>query len=857
MACSYNRSIIQSTDTREIQFDKEILVYNEETLNIFLSEAFPSFTQRGWSTAGRSIDDAFTLISIQNPTVRIYNLQRFGLSPYDFINDNLAKPEGNGQLKQSNVFRPSIPLGIPQRPDGRINLGLVGGDKCEAGFYGFIGEIWEVKTPVYRVCYFDVLSRSRGVAANGMTEFDLIFLIEKIENGYQYFEEVRNETGPQIITNAISNLNGMGVSIIPDDIECPPGNFIATDYDFGDINSDKNEYTGVVSVTNNSKANVRVLGIEPRKNPNFSIGDFIPFNIINPSPSSGFELLAGETKKFEVKYYPTGEFGVTHEVVLQYRVQTERGIEVKGDKLTSKITARPYKLSVTCSDIDWGLIDVNNTQKNELEFTIQNNGSSDIYLVDYSIKGIDSQNFLNVNIPPTSLNSPLVLERGSIKSFKISYKPDGVYNVIHTAFIDFKFYRQNPITGFFDEPVLKEKTTTTLKAKAFKQNIDILLEEDLLDVLFTDDNGIYSFKSISKIIEKSAPIRKWKTSGLWNCVGENLYTFFTGSTFKTNNQYYLSVYNDQIGSPDSYHQFDISFGHKTGLGSKYTINNSNLKPSETMYKKYLVECYPPETSSSDKLPEKFRFKNNVNGDYVYFIQMDRDNFKHMLDPGNFQLALCPLTSSANQLFNTGSNIRVDQTSGTIFTLIDESFDTKQRETDQRILEDWYYITSGSLQHGIYNEPEDNAWGIVFPKIGLIVLDGVVLDQSCSFNTVTASIDGQNSHKLFLSISGSSSGTDVRSYSSSFYARSSEEIVKETYFCQVGLNEFNYSNNPTYFTSSLNYLRYDGFKVEPNSYITSIGLYNNAGDMIAVGKLKTPILKNRYKTYVFQVGVIIN
>lgn len=865
MACTYPRQIFDPNDIRVINFDKEILVYNQETLNTFLKEAFPSFYNQGWNPNGRQINDAFVFYEVEGQNSRVFRPPYTGLGAtlYDWINDNLAKSEGIGTLKQSGVLTTlTAPPGIPQTPEGRINLGSVGGNPCEAGFYGFIGEIWELKIPIFKVCYFDVSARSRGVIPNGITQFDTIVRIEKMYGSYEYTEVTKNESGPIIITDDISIAAGKGISIVPDYTSCSPF-FNATDYDFGEVNFEKGELTGKISITNESKIDFVITGITPAKNANFSIGNFITVDpndpFLNRSPLSlPFELKSGETRDFEIKYNPLGEFGVLHEVDIKYTVRTNSGKDITEQKLTSKLQARPYKLSVECSDIDWGIVDVKNLPgENIRELTISNNGTKDIYLIDYSFGGIDTDNFEGTTLPDVSLNSPLLIETGKTKTFSLQYLPNNVYSVLHTAKIDFKFFYQNPITGFFEQEVKLGKITSILRARAFKQNIDILLDEDLFDLIFTDDNGVYAYKTISKLVNKSAPISNWKTKGLWTCVGERLDTYFTSSNFKENNQYYLSVYNKKIDEPESYHQFDISFGHIAGSGSKYVVNSSNMRPSEVMYKKYLVECYPPTSSSGKSITSKFKFKNDVHGDYVYFIQTHRDQFKHMLDPGNFQLALSPLSGSSNQTINTGSNVQLSQTSGNIYTLIDESYDTRQKETDDKNLREWYYLTSGSLQHGVYSEDSDNAWGIVFPKIGLIVLDGVVLDQSCSFNTVTASINGENSHKLFLSISGSSSTTAVRNYSSSFYARSSEKVVRETYFCQIGVDEFNYSNNPTYFSGSANYFKYDGFKAEPNSYITSIGLYNKVGDLIALGKLKNPVLKNRHRSYVFQVSLKLN
>jgi hypothetical protein len=142
-------------------------------------------------------------------------------------------------------------------------------------------------------------------------------------------------------------------------------------------------------------------------------------------------------------------------------------------------------------------------------------------------------------------------------------------------------------------------------------------------------------------------------------------------------------------------------------------------------------------------------------------------------------------------------------------------------------------------------------------LGVIILDGRVLDQSCSFNTVTASIDGDNISKLFLSLSGSASTTITRNYSGSFFARSNEKVLTQTYFCRVGTDEYNYSSNPTYASGSKNEFRYAYFQDNPNSYITSIGLYNPSNELIAIGKLRRPIRKNSNTSYIFEVKLKLN
>jgi hypothetical protein len=374
--------------------------------------------------------------------------------------------------------------------------------------------------------------------------------------------------------------------------------------------------------------------------------------------------------------------------------------------------------------------------------------------------------------------------------------------------------------------------------------------DQIIDDLTEDEDDIYSFKKLSRVSDYSVPILDYKTQGLFKCDGEKLTTFFTGSSTEKNKKYYLSVYNEEYNTPESYHQFDITYGHISGSGSRYVENEQDLLPAKTMYRKYLVECFGRNTG-------KFTFKNNKNGDYFYAIQIDQDLFKDRLDAGNFELCLSPLSGSSNQLYNTGSNFQSNQNSNVFFKLVDESLDTTEIVTNREGIQDYYYITSGSLRDGVYGNSEDDAWGIVFPKMGLIVLDGVVLDQSCSFNTVTASIDGDNIRKLFVSISGSSSPNVVRTITGSFFGRSTEEHLSETYFCRANYYEFNYSNNYTYMTGSNGEIKNLMFKREPNTYITSIGLYNRKKELIAIGKLPKPVLKNEGTEYIFQVRVRLN
>ena len=73
----------------------------------------------------------------------------------------------------------------------------------------------------------------------------------------------------------------------------------------------------------------------------------------------------------------------------------------------------------------------------------------------------------------------------------------------------------------------------------------------------------------------------------------------------------------------------------------------------------------------------------------------------------------------------------------------------------------------------------------------------------------------------------------------------DDHVKRTYFCRAGLNNFNVSSNPTFFTSSSPVNPIQIPIHDPTfTYITSVGLYNDENELMALGKLNKPIKKDR-------------
>ena len=164
------------------------------------------------------------------------------------------------------------------------------------------------------------------------------------------------------------------------------------------------------------------------------------------------------------------------------------------------------------------------------------------------------------------------------------------------------------------------------------------------------------------------------------------------------------------------------------------------------------------------------------------------------------------------------------------------------------------------------------------------MDGNKLDLSASFATSNASeIEGYNAIKLYKSFSGSSLVQDI---SGDYLGMKARRVIREYndyYFIRINNREFNFTNNNSYFIynkkedsrrpgdlsmpldpNSLEGMElakrltetngeiYENFVNNPQVYITTVGLYNAQRELVAVGKLAKPILKNFTEESIFTV-----
>jgi len=71
-------------------------------------------------------------------------------------------------------------------------------------------------------------------------------------------------------------------------------------------------------------------------------------------------------------------------------------------------------------------------------------------------------------------------------------------------------------------------------------------------------------------------------------------------------------------------------------------------------------------------------------------------------------------------------------------------------------------------------------------------------------------------------------------------RNEYRVFENEIICKIADNEFNVSHNPTLTTDTSGSLRAFATGSEFRAYVTTIGLYNEANELLMVGKLAQPI-----------------
>tara|TARA_Y100001938_G_scaffold147881_1_gene230132 strand:+ start:110 stop:1294 length:1185 start_codon:yes stop_codon:yes gene_type:complete len=333
---------------------------------------------------------------------------------------------------------------------------------------------------------------------------------------------------------------------------------------------------------------------------------------------------------------------------------------------------------------------------------------------------------------------------------------------------------------------------------------------------------------------------------------------------------FQSVFDYPFLSSSANHIFDITLGY--GAGSAFSASTNVQHSKKTNIYNQMAKMLVGHSSSGEiqKFDPDGDFSTTGDKmDSCYFINFSRLLTKDEIKKGSFTLELG--LGNHTGAFNGGGDLGANTYTGK-FTprakIIDFNAASDFRVNSPAGEYSFLYLTnsSGAPVAGAH-DPTTHKVGLIYYQAGIVVLTSSIFAPTGSTFGATGgpfhgflsrSID-LSDHSIFpsaLSDSGSGRGSYVqftgsaitasaaalreRIYNISF--NNTTEIHSRIFFCRLSHNEFNYSTNPTYLSSSKIVVKNSATDTAV-SYVTGIGLYNTSNELLAVAKLSEPLRKD--------------
>ena len=336
------------------------------------------------------------------------------------------------------------------------------------------------------------------------------------------------------------------------------------------------------------------------------------------------------------------------------------------------------------------------------------------------------------------------------------------------------------------------------------------------------NNDIVSTRTM---LHESIPLTGSLVSGTYGAFpsGENIKNFSHGM--------FQSVYDYPFLSSSANHIFDLTVGYSAQSGLSASVNLQNSK-KVNIYNQMAQVLMGYDATGSIL---RFDQDGNIDGggtkhDACVFVNFSRLLTKDEVKKGSFSLKL-------------GGEIPYSPAVNSLLTITDAG------------AENSYKVNSPAGEYGILScstggaysgsNATDGLVGLIFYQAGVAVLTASVfqggvsgaLGQNAQINSsgefIEAALTG-------TAISGNCDNLRHRIYDMSF--NNTTELNSTVHFCRVNNNDFNYSSNPTYLSSSKIVVKNNTLDA-PVSYITTVGLYSADNELLATAKLSEPLKKD--------------
>lgn len=334
------------------------------------------------------------------------------------------------------------------------------------------------------------------------------------------------------------------------------------------------------------------------------------------------------------------------------------------------------------------------------------------------------------------------------------------------------------------------------------------------------------------------------TAPAWSSNQPTLTQFFTASATATTaisqDAFYLNVYQTASNANGAAIQFAIAYGHVMGSGSPwYNTLVPGVSPTKTTYSQYRTLVYGTSVGNAVSGTAGFNFGGATTSSAdIWAINIDRNRYKETLFPGTFNLQL---SGSGGILKLTDNSNDVTTTSyldcGRVFNIVSGS---NGRAVNSNV--------AGQIAPG---QTASGSYGLFLPDIATIILNPQALQLGSAFGGISLTPNTtSNPATPYTSVSNTILFNAI-SQSGNFQLNSQESVSSNYVFVRVRNADYNYTTNPTFISGSGDIV-YSTLINSPQTYITTVGLYNTGNELLAVAKLSRPLVKDFTKEALVRV-----
>lgn len=313
-------------------------------------------------------------------------------------------------------------------------------------------------------------------------------------------------------------------------------------------------------------------------------------------------------------------------------------------------------------------------------------------------------------------------------------------------------------------------------------------------------------------------------STVWSNNQTVLSNIFKSSTDNTN---ILNVYNINPDiNNDAEVQFSINYGNLYGSGSS-PINPMvpNVTPSRITYGQIRTLINGDENTNIN-----FGI-GNIESEDFYLINIERSRYKEKLFLNTFNLVL-------------------NNDSGSLYLTNNSKDSNNINYCDAGRI---YDIVSGSNGNSIPDGGTtiSGSYGKFLPDVGILLIN----PKSLSLPFVSGGLDIQLDNTTNSSALSTNNNILYNLINNgSYFSLNNEETITSDYiFVRVRNNDFNYTTNPSIINSNGEFY-YSTLVNNPQTYITTVGLYNDRNELLAVAKLSKPLKKDFTKECLLRIKI---